>query len=93
MPDITKNSNVLSSLAESEPSTLIMGKILCISSFNASQLMFSSRASILSTFPVMVLISPLCTISLLGCAFCQLGLVLVLNRECTVAIAEVYSGL
>ena len=42
---------------------------------------------------VMVLISPLCTISLLGCAFCQLGLVLVLNRECTVAIAEVYSGL
>ena len=36
----------------------------------------------------MVLISPLCTIKRLGCALSQLGFVLVLKRECTMAIAD-----
>ena len=50
--------------------------------------MFSSLASILSAFPRMVLISPLCTIKRLGWALSQLGFVLVLNLEWTVAIAD-----
>ena len=55
------------------PEKIIAGRILFISSPKASQYTVSSRASILSALPVIVFISPLCTISLLGWAFCQLG--------------------
>ena len=85
------NSKALSNLAESEPAGLMIGSILCIWSFRGSQDTISSLESILSTLPVIVLISPLWTINLLGCAFCQLGLVLVEKRECTVAIADLKS--
>ena len=49
--------------------------------------MVSSRASIRSMLPRMVLISPLCAIMRYGCARSQLGVVLVEKRECTMAIA------
>ena len=52
----------------------------------------SSRASILSTLPRMVLISPLCIKRRFGCARSQLGFVLVEKRECTIAIALSQSG-
>ena len=81
MPLIIINSRALSSMAESEPSWLMMGRTLCISDLKNSDSMVSSRASILSTFPRMVLISPLCTMIRLGWALIQLGLVLVLKRE------------
>ncbi len=89
IPLITKNSSVLSSIAESEPSVLTTGITLVRSSaLNLGARIVSSRASILSAFPRMVLISPLCTINRLGCARSQLGLVLVEKREWTMAIAE-----
>ena len=51
--------------------------------------MVSSRASMRSAFPRIVLISPLCRSILWGWAFGQLGSVLVEKRECTSAICEV----
>ena len=80
-------------MAESEPVLLMAGSTLCIWPFKCSEAMFSSLASILSALPRMVLISPLCTIRRLGCARSQLGLVLVENRECTMAMADSKSGL
>ena len=59
MPFMSRNSRVLSSMAESEPPWLTMGKTFVISSFRYLLLMVSSRASMVSTFPRMVLISPL----------------------------------
>ena len=88
MPLITRNSSVLSSMAESDPSAFTTGSTFCSSPFRYSDSMVSSLASILSTFPRMVLISPLCTIRRLGCARSQLGLVLVENLEWTVAMAD-----
>ena len=93
IPLITRNSSVLSSMAESEPVLLIAGSTLCICPFKYSDSIFSSLASILSALPLMVLISPLCTIRRLGCALSQLGFVLVENRECTMAMAETKSSL
>ena len=52
----------------------------------------SSRASIRSTFPRMVLISPVCRMKRLGCARSQEGVVFVEKRECTIAIAEMNSS-
>ena len=57
IPDITKNSKVLSNIAESEPSTSTTGYTLLVS--NKSVSMISSRQSMLLAFPLMVLISPL----------------------------------
>ena len=89
MPLIIRNSSVLSSMAESEPLELITGSTFVISSSESTgECMVSSLASILSALPLMVLISPLCTMRRLGCALFQLGLVLVENRECTMAMAE-----
>ena len=88
IPLITRNSSVLSIMAESEPAVLTTGSTLCSSLLKYSEDIVSSRASILSAFPRMVLISPLCTIIRLGCALSQLGFVFVLNLECTVAIAD-----
>ena len=45
--------------------------------------MVSSRASIVSTLPRMVLISPLCRMNRLGWARFQLGAVFVEKRLCT----------
>ena len=60
MPFMTRNSIVLSSMAESDPEALTTGRILSISSLDITALdMVSSRASIRSTLPRMVLISPL----------------------------------
>ena len=89
MPLITRNSSVLSSMAESEPPVFTTGRTFVRSSAkNAGARMVSSLASILSAFPLMVLISPLWTIKRLGCALSQLGFVLVEKRECTMAIAD-----
>ena len=67
MPFIIKNSRVLSSIAESEPEGAITGKTLPISSSDRQgEHMVSSRASIRSALPRMVLISPLWRISRLG---------------------------
>ena len=45
MPFITMNSRALSSMAESEPEVLMMGRILFMSSFMMGEEMVSSRAS------------------------------------------------
>ena len=74
-------------MAESEPFREITGRTLSISSAMQGDSMVSSRASIRSALPRMVLISPLCRISRLGCARSQLGVVLVENREWTMAMA------
>ena len=92
-PFIIKNSSVLSSMAESLPSPLITGSTLSISLSISGELRVSSRAIIRSTLPRMVLISPLCRMSRLGCARSQLGKVLVEKRECTMAMALVKSSL
>ena len=80
MPFMTMNSRVLSSMAESEPPWLTMGNTLVMSSFKKRLAMVSSRASMVSTFPRMVLISPLWRMNRLGCARFQLGEVLVEKR-------------
>ena len=88
MPFITMNSSALSSMAESEPEVLMMGRILFISSCRMGLEMLSSRASMASVLPLMVLISPLCRMKRLGCARIQLGLVLVEKRLCTMPMAD-----
>ena len=62
-------------------SVLITGSTFCSSPFKCSDSIVSSRASILSALPLMVLISPLCTMKRFGCALSQLGFVFVLNLE------------
>ena len=59
MPFIIMNSKVLSSMAESEPSRAITGSTLSMSCSITMERMVSSRASIRSALPRMVLISPL----------------------------------
>ena len=59
MPAIIMNSRVLSSMAESEPASLMTGRILSMSLSSRGEDMVSSRASIRSALPRMVLISPL----------------------------------
>ena len=66
MPFITMNSSALSSMAESEPEVLMMGRILFMSSCRMGLSMLSSRASMASVLPLMVLISPLCRMNRLG---------------------------
>ena len=88
IPLITRNSSVLSSIAESDPSRFTTGRILWSWPFRCPEAIFSSRARILSALPRIVLISPLWTMRRFGCARSQLGLVLVLNREWTVAMAD-----
>ena len=61
MPFIMRNSRVLSSMAESEPRWSTTGRTRSISSsLMTGECMVSSRASMRSTLPRMVLISPLC---------------------------------
>ncbi len=74
-------------MAESDPAALTTGRILSISLSNSGVDMVSSRASMRSILPRMVLISPLCKMMRLGCARSQDGFVLVEKRECTKAIA------
>ncbi len=88
MPFIIRNSSVLSSMAESDPSMEITGRILEYSSSMSAEFMLSSRASMRLALPRMVLISPLWQMIRLGCARCQEGVVLVENRLCTSAIAD-----
>ena len=80
-------------MAESEPSPLITGNTFSRCWRTKGLVMVSSRASIRSALPRMVLISPLCRIIRLGWARSQLGLVLVEKRECTSAMALSQSGL
>ena len=77
MPFITMNSSALSSMAESEPEVLMMGRILFMSSCRMGLSMLSSRASMASVLPLMVLISPLCRMTGWGGRASELGLVLV----------------
>ena len=88
IPFITMNSRVLSSMAESEPAVLTMGKILFMSSCMMREEMDSSRASMASVLPLMVLISPLWRMKRLGWARIQLGAVLVEKRLCTMPMAD-----
>ena len=88
IPLMTRNSSVLSSIAESEPPSLITGRTFAIWSSRYGDAIFSSRACILSAFPLMVLISPLWTMKRYGCALSQDGLVFVENLECTIVIAD-----
>ena len=88
-PFMTRNSIVLSSMAESEPEAFTTGKTRSIFPRSTSEESVSSRASIRSTLPRMVLISPLWSRKRLGCARSQEGVVLVEKREWTMAIAEV----
>ena len=81
MPFIVRNSSVLSSIAESDPEAFMTGRTFTMSSFIQTDSIVSSRASIRSALPRMVLISPLCSIRRLGCARSQLGMVLVEKRE------------
>ena len=87
IPFIIRNSRVLSSIAESDPFWSTTGRILSISSSITGEETVSSRASIRSAFPRMVLISPLWRIYRLGCALSQEGEVLVEKREWTRAMA------
>ena len=57
MPFITKNSSVLSNIAESEPLVLTTGVIFDISSSRYGDVIVSSLANILSALPLIVLIS------------------------------------
>ena len=59
MPFIIRNSRVLSSMAESEPLWSTTGRILSMSASSTAECIVSSLASIRSTLPRMVLISPL----------------------------------
>ena len=88
MPAIIRNSSILSSMAESEPETLTTGSTLSISPSSSREDMVSSRASIRSTLPRIVLISPLWAMRRLGWARSQDGLVLVEKREWTRATAD-----
>ena len=88
MPAIIMNSRVLSSMAESEPSPLMTGYTLSSSPSSRGVDMVSSRASIRSALPRMVLISPLWASRRLGWARSQEGSVLVEKREWTMAMAE-----
>ena len=88
IPFITKNSSVLSSIAESEPLMFTTGRTLSISFCITLENIVSSRANIRSTFPLIVFISPLWSINLFGCALSQLGFVFVENLECTIATAD-----
>ena len=83
-PDMTMNSNTLSSDAESLMPGWMMGRIsLMLPSVSVEST--ASRASIQARLPRMVLISPLCAMSLKGCANPHVGNVLVEKRECTTA--------
>ena len=66
IPLITRNSSVLSSMAESEPEVFTTGNTLSMSLSHTALCMVSSRASIRSALPRMVLISPLWAIKRLG---------------------------
>ena len=79
---------VLSSMAESEPEEFTTGNTRSMFPRRPGEDMVSSRASIRSTLPRMVLISPLCSRKRLGCARSQLGVVFVEKREWTIAMAE-----
>ena len=83
-PDMTKNSNTLSSDALSLMPGCKMGRMFFISPSCGVESTLS-LASIHPRFPRMVLISPLCANRRKGCARLQVGNVFVLNRECTMA--------
>ncbi len=86
-PVVTRSSRALSNEAESLFPGSITGKIFGRSSPSSRELKSDSRASIQNRLPLIVLISPLCAINLKGWARSQEGNVLVLNLECTRAIA------
>ena len=79
-PLITKNSNTLSSDAESDIPGCTMGEI-AFASPSASLDNTLSLAFIHPRFPRIVLISPLCANKRKGCAKLHVGNVFVLNRE------------
>ena len=88
---MTKNSNALSRLAESDMPGCMMGEI-CLISPSVSLLRTLSRACIHPLLPRMVLISPLCARRRKGWASDHVGNVLVLKRECTRASPLVKYG-
>ena len=87
-PLMTKNSNTLSSEAESLMSGCMMGEMSRMSP-SCSELSTLSRACIHPRLPRMVLISPLWASRRKGWASDHVGNVFVLNRECTSASPEV----
>ena len=83
-PLIMRNSNTLSSEAESLMPSCTMG-LSSLMSPKASLLSTLSRAFIQPRLPRMVLISPLCANKRKGWASDHVGNVFVLKRECTSA--------
>ena len=79
-PDITKNSNTLSRLAESLMPGCMMGDSSLMSP-RVSELSTLSLACIHPRFPRMVFISPLCARRRKGCARLHVGNVFVEKRE------------
>ena len=90
MPPITKNSNTLSSEAESLMPACMTG--VRSRPPKASGCSMLSRAFIQRRLLCMVFISPLCPSIRNGCARGHVGKVFVLKRECTSAIAVVKCG-
>ena len=82
MPLMTRNSNTLSSDAESLMPSWTIGAMSDVKASPSSTL---SRAFIQPRLPRMVLISPLWASSRKGCASDHVGKVLVEKRECTTA--------
>ena len=76
-----KNSNALSTIAESLPSSSTISLTLSLSSPKMVAISSFCLARIQFTLPLIVLISPLCINNRLGCARFQLGKVFVLKRE------------
>ena len=60
IPFMVRNSRVLSSMAESDPSPAMTGQILSMSASSTEECIVSSLASMRSMLPRIVLISPLC---------------------------------
>ncbi len=85
---MARNSSVLSNICESLPLGSTTGSTRFMASPMTAERIVSSRAFMRSWLPRMVLISPLCSRKRCGCAFDQLGNVLVEKRECTIAICE-----
>ena len=78
--DLTSNSIVASNAAESEASWSIIGLRSIIASVKFSWFSLGSWAAIQFLLPFKVLISPLCAITLKGCAKDHVGKVLVEYR-------------
>ena len=91
LPDIVRNSKTLSRVALSLMPSWTTGNTSSMSGI-VSEPMTPSRAFIQDLLARIVLISPLWQSILNGCASFHAGRVLVLNLECTMAMADSKRG-